>query len=135
MPTQYYNIHGRAKWAKLVKPDSKYNVWSINLYLDDANLNTYKKSGIQGLVKEDADGKYVVLRRPVAKLIKGELVKYDPPKIEIRKDDDYVPFEGHIGNNSVVTANVAVYDTVKGKGHTLLGVTVRELVEYAPQPS
>jgi hypothetical protein len=102
------------------------------VYLDEANLARYEKSGIQGSVKEDADGKYVVFRRPVAKLIKGDLVKFEPPKVTRKEGDMYVPITDQIGNGSEVTCSVAVYDTFKGRGHTLMSVNVRDLVTYTP---
>lgn len=130
MATTYQTFTGTCKWAKVYEPDEKYNVYSINLYLDEANVRRLKATGCQLTVKEDSDGQYVVFRRPVAKLIKGELVKFDAPKVEVKDGDSYVPFTKNIGNGSKVTCNVSFYDTIKGKGHTLLGVTVRDHVEY-----
>lgn len=126
MATRYFKFVGPCKWAKVTKPDDKYNVYSINLYLNDAMLAKYKESGIQVGVKEDDDGTYVVFRRPVQKIIKGELVELGPPKV----DYNGKPLENFIGNGSVVEVDVAVYDSLKGKGHTLQSVRVKELVVY-----
>lgn len=135
MATKYFKLTGPCKWAKLSKPDQKYNVYSINLYLDERGLKTLKESGVQLTVKQDDQGSYVVFRRPVAKLIRGDLVKFDPPKVSIQTPDGYPEYTGLVGNGSVVTCDIAVYDTIKGKGHTLQSVTVRELVEYVSKQS
>lgn len=127
MATQYVKLVGPAKWAKLIKPDDKYQVYSINLYLDEVALEKYKKSGMQMALKEDDDGTYVAFRRPVQKIIKGDLVKLGPPKVTDSKGNEVTDL---IGNGSIVEVDVAVYDSIKGKGHTLQAVRVKELVKY-----
>ncbi len=127
MPTKYYKFTGPCKWAKVHLPDKTYNVYSIQVYLDEENLAKYKESGIQGRVKEDQDGTYVSFRRLPVKLIKGDVVELGPPQVEDAQRNKLLD---PIGNGSIVTVDVAVYDTVKGKGHTLQRVHVNELVKY-----
>lgn len=127
MATKYVKFVGPAKWAKVYKPDDKYNVYSINLYLDAKTKESYIKSGIQGKIKEDEDGEFVSFRRPASKIIKGDLVNLGPPKV-LSKDKS--EFDEIIGNGSIVECDVSVYDTIKGKGHTLNAVRVIDHKEY-----
>lgn len=133
MASNYFNFYGKAKWAKVYQPDEKYNRYSINLYLEPKEIAKYKSSGMQGEIKEDDEGSFIKLGCPVAKLIKNELVKFDPPKVTIKTDTGYESFDKEIGNGSEVGCNVIVYDSQKGKGHRLLGVTVYDWVEYKPK--
>lgn len=127
MATKYFKFKGPAKWAQVYKPDEKYNNYKIQVYLDEKNKAEYIKSGIQVEIKKDEDGEYVVFRRPHAKLIKTEAVTLGPPKVE---DKDRQPFTSTIGNGSLVEVDVSVYDTIKGRGHTLNAVKVIDHVEY-----
>lgn len=127
MASKYIYLSGKAKWARVHKPDEKYHNFSVQLYLDKTSSKTYADSGLGLTVKEDEEGKYIKLRRPEAKLMKGEMVEFGPPKI-IDKDNN--PFDGAIGNGSDVTTKVVVYDTVKGPGHRLEAIRVDKLVEY-----
>lgn len=127
MATQYLRFKGPCKWAKVFKPDSKYNLYSINLYLNAETKAAYEKSGIQVGIKSDEDGEYVVFRRPAAKIIKSKMVELGAPRVE---DRDLQPFTDTIGNGSIVEVTVDVYDTIKGKGHTLRGVKVLDHVAY-----
>ena len=129
MATKYIKFTGPCKWAKTRKPDEKYNVYSINVYLDEATKDLYLKSGIQGKIKSDDDGEFVSFRRPVSKIIKGDLVQLGAPKVYTK--DKKEAQDTMIGNGSLVECDVAVYDTIKGKGHTLQGVRILDLVEYA----
>lgn len=127
MATRYLYLTGKAKWARVHKPDEKYHNYSVQLYLDKASSKAFSESGLGLSVKEDEDGKYIKLRRPEAKLMKGEMVEFGPPKII---DKNKKPFDGAIGNGSDVTAKIAVYDTIKGPGHRLEAIRVDKLVEY-----
>ena len=119
MATKFIDLTGMVKWVKTRKPDEKYNNWTLN----------FQDSGLQIRPKDDEDGKFVIFRRPAEKVIKSELVKFDPPKVW---DAGNQPFDGIIGNGSSATVKVAVYDTVKGKGHRWEAIRVDKLVEYVP---
>lgn len=127
MPTREVHLSGKAKWAKVYKPDDKYQNWTIQVYMDKDSLKTYQESGMSMAIKKDEDGQYVTFRRPMAKLIKNELVKFNPPRV---LDSNNQPFDKNIGNGSDVTVKVIVYDTIKGPGHRLEAVRVDKWVEY-----
>lgn len=127
MATKYYKFKGPCKWAKLHTPDQKYNNYQINVYLDDEGIKQLKDSGLQLSLKTDEDGSFVTFRRPQQKIIKGQLVDLGKPRVE---DKDRKPLEALVGNGSMVTVDVSVYDTLKGKGHTMMGVQVTDLVIY-----
>lgn len=130
MASSYYYLSGKAKWAKLFKPDDKYKNWQIQVYLDDASMKIYDETGMSMQKKRDDDGVFVTFRRPEAKVIKDELVKFDPPAV---LDADGNKLDQLVGNGSEVTIKVIVYDTMKGKGHRLEAVKVNKLIPYVKQ--
>lgn len=127
MATTYLKFTGPCKWAKILNPDKKYNNYQIQVYLDKVTKEAYQKSGIQVQIKNDDDGEYVTFRRPVQKIIKGQLVDLGKPRLVDKND---APTEVLVGNGSIVQVTVAVYDTVKGRGHTLMEVRIIDLVKY-----
>jgi hypothetical protein len=127
MATDIYYFKGTCKWAKVHKPDEKYGNYEINLYMDPKSWELFNKSGLRLETREDEDGEYICFRRPQRKLIKGDLVEFDPPVVIFNDEKT----DKLIGNGSTVTIKVSVYDTQKGKGHRLEKVRVDELVEYA----
>lgn len=130
MASNYYYLSGKAKWAKLFKPDEKYKNWQIQVYLDEPSMKVYDESGMTMQKKQDDDGVFVTFRRPEAKVIRDELVKFNPPEV---LDDAGNKMEQLVGNGSDVTIKVIVYDTMKGKGHRLEAVKVNKLVPYVKQ--
>lgn len=130
MASSYYYLSGKAKWAKLFKPDDKYKNWQIQVYMDDESMKIFDGSGMSMNKKQDEDGTFVTFRRPEAKVIKDELVKFDPPVVV---DADGNKLDQLVGNGSDVTIKVIVYDTMKGKGHRLEAVKVNKLVPYVKQ--
>jgi hypothetical protein len=125
-------LAGKCKWAKLYKPESEYDKskasWRVDLYPDESSWNLFDSSGLQLKKKQDKDGgKFIQLRRPTKKLIKDKIVEMSPPVVINSKLE---PFSDPIGNGSTVTCKVIVYDTSKGKGHTLESVRIDSLVEY-----
>lgn len=131
MANDIYMFRGVANWAKVRKPDPKFDVYTLDLHLDEESLELYKSSGLQlELRPNDKDGPYIKLRRPTTKKIKGELVDMGPPTLLIKRGDEYNPFDDNIGNGSVVLVKVRVYDTQRGKGHELDTVAVETLVPY-----
>lgn len=130
MASSYHYLSGTAKWAKLFKPDDKYKNWQIQVYLDDASMKVFDDSGMTMQKKTDEDGIFVTFRRPEAKVIRDELVKFSPPEVI---DGNGNKLEQLVGNGSDVTIKVIVYDTMKGKGHRLEAVKVNKLVPYVKQ--
>lgn len=130
MASNYYYLSGKAKWAKLFKPDDKYKNWQIQVYMDEPSMKVYDESGMTMQKKQDDEGTFVTFRRPEAKVIRDELVKFNPPEV---LDDAGNKMEQLVGNGSDVTIKVIVYDTMKGKGHRLEAVKVNKLVPYVKQ--
>lgn len=142
MATTTLFFTGKTKWCKVRKPDEKYDTYQCPLYLDASTENMYKDSGIQLKVHEDQDGKYVVFKRKHVEFnaFKKEQVTNGPPEIKIKRAKEYVAFpDGLIGNGSLVTVKVEVYDTPRRgpgtKGHRLIAVAVEDLIEYNPEPT
>lgn len=154
MATNYYNIRGFIKWAKLYEPDEYLGAkrWIVNFYPKDAfQMEKLKESGLGLKISKDEDGEYVRLRRPVKKEIKDNIVIFAPPKITGLVNVDYVDQDGNpitsynkgdgkeihmkgekepLGNLTEVVVNYSVYTTAKGNGHRLEGLRVVELVKY-----
>lgn len=133
MATKFVYFTGEVEWAKVRTPDEKYHNYTVDLYMDDDSWTKFFDSGLQLTPKEKDGKRYVTFRRPEEKLIKGETVNFGPPEVLIHEDDNYNDFDGLIGNGSTVMVKVAVYDTMRGKGHRLETVAVEELVEYNPE--
>lgn len=131
--SMYIKLSGACKWARLVDLDPVYDVWSINLYLDEKSMKIYDRSKIQVAKKTDDDGVYVQLRRkPTIQKVDGEVIKLNPPKVYGPNRED---IDGStVGNGSKVIVGVNVYQTKKGPGHRLEWVDVKEHVVYTPPP-
>jgi hypothetical protein len=123
---------GPCKWAKVREPDDYQGdkKWKVDVYLNKDELKQLKASGLSLKIREDDDGKFVQFSRSVEKEIKGELIKFDPPKV---LDKELNPIDSLVGNGSTVTAKIAVFDTAKGKGHRLEALRVDELIEFVPE--
>lgn len=131
MATTFIYLSGKAKWAKVYKPDEAFNTtfWRIDVDLDPKSQAVFDKSGLRLKPKTAEDGTFITFRRPTQKQFKTELKEFDPPKVVDKNGED---FSQTIGNGSEVTIKVEVYDSFKGKGHRLVGVRVDNLVEYNP---
>ena len=126
MVTKTIYLSGTAMWAKVFSPDEKYNVYKIELQLDNESLDKFKSSGLQLKVR---DNNTISLRRAPTSLINGKAAEWGAPSV---LDKDNQPTDKLIGNGSKVTCKVQVYDTAKGPGHRLEAVRVEDLVEYDP---
>ena len=132
MATDIVYLTGKCNWAKVYKPEAEYDKskhsWRIDLYPDDQSWELFDKAGLALKKREDKEGgKFVSFKRPTKKIIKDKIVELEPPKV---LDFEGNPMTDLIGNGSDVTIKVSVYDTAKGKGHTLEAVKVNELVEF-----
>lgn len=133
MASKTYFFTGKANWAKLTEPDQKYQFWGLDLVLDKDEWDKFKESGLQLKVNKTKEGEdYVSFRRPQQKVIKNELVDFDPPVL-VDKDNEVLEDRPNVGNGSTVTCKVLVYDTIKGKGHRLEGVRIDNLIEFIKQ--
>lgn len=123
-----FYFEGKAKWAKVYKPDEKYNRYTIDVFLDEPSWASYRKSGLQLKTRDDPeDGKYVRFALAASRLVKDEIVKAKPEVY----DKDNNPITTDIGNGSKVTVKVETFDTKNGPGHRLVAVRVEELVPYS----
>lgn len=124
MATNNITLSGMGKWINILDQKFLPAKRKMNLYLDDKSLEVFKESGLKLKFKEDEDGKYITLSR------KDE----DGAPFVFMKGKK-TPFEGKVGNGSIVTVKVEIYDTKSfGKGHRLEAIRVDELVEYiAPE--
>jgi hypothetical protein len=127
MATETYYFRGKAKWAKVYRPDPEYDNYKINVYLDEASKKLFQEAGTQLTPKSDEDGEFVTFRRDHSKMIKNELVTFGAPKVV---DSELHPLTETIGNGSEVVVKVQVYDGKKGKGHRLEAVQVVDLIVY-----
>ena len=127
MASKQYLFRGKAVYPMLFKPDNYGGAerWKIGVALDDDSLLLFKNTGLRLKVGElGGFDNVVTFRRPTQKTFNGEVVEFDPPKVE------GVPEGAAVGNGSEVEVVVTVYDTRMGKGHRLESVKVTKLVEY-----
>ena len=113
MATKFYKFKGKAAWAKVKQPDeSEYGVnWTIDIYMDKDNWALLKASGVRlGEIKNPVfpGENGVKFKSPTEKVIKGDVSKFDPPKVT---GPDDKPMDDLIGNGSVVEVVIAVYET------------------------
>ena len=126
-----YVFTGVGKWAKVRKPDDKYDRFTVDLYLDDDSWETFYDSGIQLEEREDADGKFVRFARKNT----DEYGKGGPPKVYLKDTQSgeyHVWKDGLIGNGSKLAVTVETFKGKNGIGHRMLRVFVDQLVEYNP---
>lgn len=127
-------LSGIAKWAKVHQPDTKFGKkYTIDLYLDNASWDVFKKSGSRLTVRQDEEGSFIKLSRNHDGTAKGEPVEYGPPAVF--ENDGKTKTSVNIGNGSEVTCRVEVYDSKYGKGTRLSAVKIDKLVEYEPTGS
>lgn len=119
---------GPCRWAKVYTPDEKYGPkYSIEVQLNDAELEKYKNAGCMGNPSKDGEGYYTFRRTKTLLTRKGEVKENGPP---IVVDAEGNKFTAPIGNGSDVTIKVETYNTEKGMGTKLVAVQVDNLVEY-----
>lgn len=133
MATSTLYFSGKASWAKLSKPDTKFNPvgqYTINLELDQANLQKFNDSKMQLKIKYNDEGKpFVTFKRVHKALMRGELVELGKPQI-LNTDGQPENPDIAIGNGSDVTVKITTYDGAKGKGHRLEAVRIDTLIPY-----
>lgn len=122
---------GTAKWARLREDngDTKFNKWGLDLYLSEGSWETFNNANLPLKIREDDDGKFVKLSRGFFTSA-GE--SRNPPVVLRHNDEDdvYEPFEGNIGNGSLVNCKVLTGVSKRGVWHLLEAVAVENLVEY-----
>lgn len=130
MASKTWYFTGTCKWAKVVEPDKKYNKYSIDLFMDNDNMEKFKKSGAQLKVRENDEGEtFITFSRPTASLGRDGKIKEHGAPLLLSVNGDPLK-DTLVGNGSTVTVKVDVYDTPKGKGTRLEAVRVDNLVAF-----
>lgn len=136
MTKQFIYLQGKAKWAnRLVRPDDKFNRWSVVLYPDQESLEKVRElqaEGVKNVIKKDEDGYNVTLSRPLQKIIRGKVIAFTPPKLVHPNKE---PVVTAIGNGSDITVEMEVYSHGtptggKAKAMRLESVRVDNLVPF-----
>ena len=137
MATKIFKLYGTTQWAK-VQPtqldlnyDKKSKSWKVDVFLDPKSLELFHQSGLQLKVRQGDEGNFVTFRRPEQKIFRDEIRDMGPPYVV---DTEGNPITAEVGNGSKVMVELSVYDSRNGKGHTLEGVVVHDLVEYKGGP-
>ena len=133
--THYFS--GKAQWAKVYRPDDKYNKFSIDVALNPTAFKEYEKLGLHkpknGFKQDEEGNTWVTFRRnPEDTTYRdGNKVPCGAPTVV---DGNGNPMDATIGNGSDVTVKVMVYaynnKFGKGNGSRLESVRVDNLVEY-----
>lgn len=120
MATETIQISGLGQWINILDEKFLPKKRKTKIYPDKASLKKIKDSGLKLKAKEDEDGVYYNFNR------KDE---DGPPFVFLKGSTD--SFEDKIGNDSVITLKVEVYDTKSfGKGHRVEAIRVDALVPY-----
>lgn len=129
MSLTIHYFEGTALWDKLNTIDEKFNNYSIQCHMDQANQSRFKQSGIKKSMKLDERNgtKYVQFSRPFASATGDE---YGKPKV---LDSKGVVVEGkNIAQGAKIVCKVISYDTRVGKGSRLEAVMNVEDKWYEP---
>ncbi len=119
--TNYHYFDGTALYT-MTKVPNAYGNYTVKLEMDEDSMAEFLASGIQLEVKDNA----VFFKRPHQKIINDELVVLGPPSVVAM--DGVTAVDDLIGTGSKVTVKVTSFDTLKGVGHTLQAIQVKELV-------
>jgi len=130
MATNYHKIKGKLKWCQnLFEPDDFRGSRNYKVNMYDIDESVWKKSGVQTRPREDKEGDVMyTLKRPTRKMIKDDLIEFDPPEVVMENGES---LEGKIiGNGSEAVVEFITYDTSMGMGHRFNKVIITNLVEY-----
>lgn len=121
-------VKGTACWAHVVKPNTKFDpVYSIDVIVGKEEAEVLELSGLT--VKEDDRGLVCVFRRKAFK--KDGSPANQPSVVDAKRH----PYNGTVGNGSLVNVQYRVYDWTfgnkKGTSADLIAVQVLTLNEYA----
>jgi len=135
-------LTGKAMYAKLVYPDTKYEPrWTVDLLLKGEDLEMAKKN--EARVKHNPkyeglfdgfDGHYVNIAKPCSKA-DGE--EHDPPEV-VDKFTNPVPSDDQVGNGSDIRVRALVKDKISddikkkynGYGLFMTKVQVLNMIPY-----
>lgn len=117
---------GPAKWARLLKPDDKYNKYSISVGLDVKQLKELQALKVKNGSKIGDDGLFWV-----------NFHRKASDGAPILVDNAGMPLSDLVGNGSEATVKCEVYSWTAKDGSTqhgikMVGVQVSKLVIYDP---
>ena len=125
--SKYKKFTGRIGWNHLVTPDEYLGkkTWKMGFYPDD--LQAIKDMGNRSKVRDNEDGTYIDLNRAVEKEFKGELTKFEPPKLTMNGE----AYDGNwIPRGSRVEVELCFYNAGRfGTGTRIQAVKILELAE------
>lgn len=104
--------------------------WFIKLYPDSESLSTFQGLRLMNKIYEDDDGKWIRLKRPTEKVMRGELTRFSPV---IVSDTSNNAITGPMGIGSEIEVDLTVYSSAMGSGSRLERITVTKLVPYVPK--
>lgn len=135
METKFPTFKGKCKWCRVFQPN-KWRKWSLDLYLDNEQVEKFKALETMNHVKKDDDGYFVTLSRPVEKESRfGKKVGFNPPVVVDKDGNNFPPTP--IGNGSDLTCTLEHYsykDPSSGKTKyaiRLYAVRVDNLIEMS----
>lgn len=141
---EWYYFKGKASWARVQLPDLEFKNWNIRVYLTPESLVEFNKlkepkgdvEGILNEVKQDDEGSYITLKRPMFKNWGKGDEPLTPPEV-IDANNQPIPNSTLIGNGSDVTVKVECYKYRKpfnkgqGRAIRLVGVKVEHMIPYS----
>src|SRR6266436_5379663 len=86
----WFYFQGKAGRNRIQEPDHEYNTWYMQLYLNPASIDLFKKlqespetscEGILNQLKTDDNGVFAYFRRPMFKSWNGVQKPFSPPVI------------------------------------------------------
>lgn len=130
-----HSVIGEAKWAKVFEFNrdrgefhKDYDgAYTIQVYLDEANMKKHSASGSRVKPKIDDDGISITYKR---KHINAAVPALGGAPKVVNADDEPWDTDNLIGNGSEVEVFFTVYESKMGKGTRLEGVRVLNPVEY-----
>ena len=138
--TRFEYVQGKLSWVRVVKPDTTFNKWTVNIHPTQAGLELIREwqgEGMKNVLKKDDDGYYTRFGCPCNRMRKdGTMWTFEAPTVV---DKDGYPMDGSaIGNGSDGTLKLEVYEHgTPGGGKAiaarLVGVRVDNLVPFSEE--
>lgn len=139
-------FQGKAKWAKLITPDTKFgSAWKITLYPTDESYQQIielkeprgNTQGILNVIHKDEDGYNITFKRDTSKVYNGKIKTFNPP-IVYETDGKTELRHAMVGNGSDVTVKCQYYTynkpggskEARGSALRLESVRVDKLIPY-----
>lgn len=136
MPNEVVKLSGSFEWAKTIHPDDKFGEpkWKVTLRPDQMSVEKIlemKAEGVKNTLGKDEKGFKINFSRPVSKVMKGEVVKFNPPVVT---DMTGEPITDKIGDGSEGDLYLTLYSHStpgggKAKAARFDGLRISKLVE------